>query len=99
MKLKEIAHSRAGDKGNVVNISIIPYNDSDYPLLKERLTSAFVKDFFQEICYGTVTRYEVDSICSLNFVLTEALDGGVTRSMAIDKHGKSFSMALLEAEI
>lgn len=99
MRLKEIAHARTGDKGNAVNISVIPYHDEDYPLLKEVLTSHKVKEFFKEICLGDVKRYEIDSICSLNFVLEQSLGGGVTRSLALDKHGKSLGMALLELEI
>ena len=33
MKLGEIAHTRTGDKGNLCNICVVPYNDEDYPLL------------------------------------------------------------------
>ncbi len=35
----------------------------------------------------------------MNFVMDKALGGGVTRSLAQDKHGKALSMALLEMEI
>ena len=41
----------------------------------------------------------MDNLCALNFVMYDALGGGVTRSLAIDKHGKSLSSALLEMEI
>lgn len=99
MKLKEIAHSRTGDKGNIVNISIIAYQMEDYPLLKEKVTSVKVKEYFADICKGKVSRYELDELGALNFVLDQALDGGVTRSLALDKHGKSLSMALLEMEV
>ena len=33
MKLREIAHSRTGDKGNTSNISVIAYDAKHYPLL------------------------------------------------------------------
>jgi hypothetical protein len=36
---------------------------------------------------------------AFNFVLARALGGGVTRSLALDAHGKSLSSALLELEI
>lgn len=98
-KLKEIAHVRTGDKGNLCNICVVPYDEADYPLVKEQVTAERVKDFYQEICKGPVTRYEVDSIHSLNFVLEESLGGGVTRSLAVDKHGKSLGMALLEMDV
>ena len=35
MKLKEVAHSRTGDKGDISNISLIAYKPEDYPMLKE----------------------------------------------------------------
>jgi hypothetical protein len=99
MRLKELAHSRTGDKGNLCNISVIPYRDSDYPYLKKILTAQRIKEYFSEICLGEVKRYEVDSAYALNFVLTQSLGGGVTRSLALDKHGKSLGMALLEMEL
>lgn len=102
MKLKKIAHSRTGDKGDIAIISLIAYEASDYPLLKERVTAEAVASYFADILHcnvSSVTRYEVDSLCALNFVIEHALGGGVTRSLAIDMHGKSLSSALLEMDI
>lgn len=99
MKLREIAHSRGGDKGDISNLSLIPYNEADYEKLKEKVTAAMVKEFFSEICKGDVTRYEVPGIYSLNFVMDKALGGGVLKSLAQDKHGKTLSAALLEMDI
>ena len=99
MKLKELCHSRTGDKGDISSISLIPWNECDYPLIKEKVTAQRVKEYFSDICKGSVTRYEVDGICALNFVLEHALGGGVLRSLAMDKHGKALSSALLEMEL
>lgn len=99
MKLKEIAHIRTGDKGNTCNICVIPYAEKDYLLVKEKVTAERVKDFYRDICRGPVTRYEADAVCGLNFVLEKALGGGVTRSLAVDRHGKSLGMALLELDL
>lgn len=99
MKLKEICHSRTGDKGDISNISLIPWDEADYPMLKEKVTAQRVKEYFSEICKGSVTRYEVDGICALNFVMEQALGGGVLRSLAMDKHGKALSSALLEMDL
>ncbi len=100
MKLREIAHVRTGDKGNDCNICVIPYNEADYELLKERLTARVVRDWYRDFCVeGAVERYEVPAISSLNFVLSDSLGGGVTRSLGVDRHGKSLGMALLEIEI
>jgi hypothetical protein len=39
MRLGEIAHSRADDKGDASNISVIAFDPNDYPLLAERVTA------------------------------------------------------------
>ena len=54
---------------------------------------------FAEIAHGEVTRYELPKIGALNFVLRDALGGGVTRSLALDAHGKGLSSAILDLEI
>jgi hypothetical protein len=99
MKLRDIAHSRTGDKGNTSNISVIAYDAKDYPLLLEQVTSARVRAHFAGIVQGEVVRYELPTIAALNFVLSNTLGGGVTRSLALDAHGKSLSSALLDLEI
>jgi hypothetical protein len=99
MKLYEIAHSRAGDKGNTLTLSLIPYKESDYPMLCEKVTADKVRDHLQGIVSGTIVRYELPNISSLLFVCQNALMGGVTTSMAMDTHGKTLSYALLEMEV
>lgn len=99
MKLREIAHSRTGDKGNTSNISVIAYDPADYPVLEKYVTAETVKAFFAEIVEGDVVRYELPNIGALNFVMYKALGGGVTRTLALDIHGKSLSSALMNYEI
>ena len=99
MKLRAIAHSRTGDKGNTSNISLIAYRNEDFPLLVEHVTAERVKAHFADIVHGEVTRYELPRVGALNFVLRDALGGGVTRSLALDAHGKSLSSALLDLDI
>ena len=99
MKLREIAHSRTGDKGNISNISVVAYEARDYPLLLEQVTAARVKAHFASVVAGEVVRYELPNLAALNFVMDQALGGGVTRSLALDAHGKSLSSALLDLDI
>lgn len=99
MKLREIAHSRTGDKGNTSNISLICYDEKDYELIKERVTAEKVKAYFADIVKGDVVRYEMPNIAALNFVMYQALGGGVTRTLALDIHGKSLGSALMNMEI
>ena len=99
MKLREIAHSRAGDKGDVSNLSLIAYRPEDYPLLCRVVTAERVRAHFGDKVKGEITRYELPGIHALNFVLDGALGGGVTRSLGMDAHGKSLSSALLMMDI
>lgn len=99
MKLWEIAHSRTGDKGDISNVSLIAYNKSDYSKIEKAVSAAVVKDHFKDIVKGEVIRYELPEVGALNFVMKQALGGGVTRSLAMDKHGKCLSSYLLELEI
>ena len=99
MKLRELAHSRTGDKGNTSNISVIAFDAKDFPLLKQQVTAERVRAHFAGVVEGEVVRYELPNIAALNFVMTQTLGGGVTRSLALDAHGKSLSSALLDMEI
>lgn len=93
--LRDIAHARAGDKGNTSNISVWVYDPGDYPLVKEQLTAARIAAAFPGLIRGPVVRYEVEHLHGLNFVLRDALEGGVNTSLNLDSHGKSFSFLVL----
>jgi hypothetical protein len=99
MKLRELAHSRTGDKGNTSNISVIAFDAKHFPLLKQQVTAERVKAHFAGVVEGEVVRYELPNIAALNFVMDKTLGGGVTRSLALDAHGKALSSALLDLEI
>ena len=99
MKLRELAHSRAGDKGDTSSLSLIVYDERDYEHVRRHVTAIAVRSHFGELVAGEVVRYELPTLGAFNFVLGRALGGGVTRSLALDAHGKSLSSALLELEI
>ena len=98
-KLHEIAHGRAGDKGDTSILSVIAYRAEDFPLLREQVTASAVKQHLAGIALGEVRRFELPNLHALQFVCERALGGGVTTSLSLDAHGKSFSSALLEMEI
>ncbi|MBS5334705.1 MAG: hypothetical protein DBY08_00080 [Clostridiales bacterium] len=99
MKLREIAHSRTGDKGNISNISLIAYRKEDYEIITEKITPARIKEYFGEIVKGEVVIYRLPKLWAINIVMYEALGGGVTRSLSLDTHGKSLSSLLMDMEI
>lgn len=99
VKLNDIAHARSGDKGNTVNIGVFANEEKWYPYLLEQMTPERVKRFFDGLVLGDVVRYEVQNIHGLNFVCTEALDGGGSSSMRVDNLGKCFGSNILRFEI
>jgi hypothetical protein len=99
MKLRNVAHARSGDKGSTVNVSLIAFHERDYPWLVRQVTAARVQAHFAGILTGHVVRYELPAIGALNFVLHGVSGGGVTRTLALDVHGKALSSSLLEMEL
>jgi hypothetical protein len=67
--------------------------------VRRQVTTERVRAWFGPLVAGPVERYELPQLGALNFVLRRALGGGVTRSLALDAHGKSRSSLLLEMEI
>lgn len=99
MRVYDIAHARAGDKGNTSSIVVIAFDDEGYDILDEQLTTVKVEDEFEPLDVGDVERYNLPNINGFNFVLHDALAGGVTTSLRIDAHGKSLSYAILGIEL
>lgn len=98
-KLHALAHSRAGDKGNCLNISLIAYAPELFPLLRDAVTEGVVADLFAHRHPTSVTRYVLPKLHALNFVLDGVLDGGVTQALNLDSHGKVLSYHLLTLSV
>ena len=94
----DLGHARAGDKGNTSNISVTAYDERAWKILREQLTPERVLQAYTGIAKGPVTRYELPKLKALNFVIENALGGGVTVSLAQDMHGKSLSCLMLGIE-
>ncbi len=99
MKLREFAYSRSGDKGDIVNLCVFVYDDDNWDVLRRELTVEKVRDKFGSLVKGEITRYELPGTKGLNFVMTEALGGGVSMSLRTDPHGKSYQSLILEIDI
>lgn len=99
IRVHDIAHARSGDKGNTSNVAVIAYDDTGWQLLRRELTAERVMQAYAHVARGPVERYEVPSLKALNFVIREALAGGVTRSLRLDPHGKALSALVLGIEL
>ncbi len=99
VKLHEIAHARAGDKGNRLNISLIPYDETHWESLLEQVSAAKVQALFAHRGATHVERYVLPNIKAMNFVIDNVLEGGVNASLNLDKHGKSNAFRLLDMQV
>ena len=98
-RVYDLAFGRAGDKGDIANISVIARSSEAYAELKDKLTAERVKSHMGELVKGDVIRYDLDNLEAFNFVMYGALDGGGTRSLRIDGLGKSLAGAVLYMEL
>lgn len=93
--LRDIAYARTGDKGNRSTLSVIAYDIQAFPAIERLVTAERVKQHFSGIATGKVDRYVLPQLGALNFVLHDALGGGVTRSLCLDAHGKCLGSAIM----
>jgi hypothetical protein len=97
--LHRLAHGRAGDKGDTLNVSLIAYRPEFFPLLLEQVTEERVAEVFRDRAPAVVRRYVLPGLHALNFVLEGVLDGGVNESLGLDTHGKTLAFLLLGLEV
>lgn len=97
--LVRLAWARSGDKGNHSNIGVIARRPEWLPWLRAQLTEERVKDWLAHLVAGQVTRFDVPGLHALNFLCTEALDGGGMASLRNDPLGKGMAQILLEMPV
>ena len=99
VQLAQIAIARSGDKGDGSNVGIMAKTPALYEFLEKTLTAEVVKEYFKEICFGKVTRYELPNLQSLNFILEDSLGGGGTETLLADAQGKVHGIGMLHFEL
>lgn len=99
LPLYQLAHGRAGDKGNTSNISVIAWDAECFALLAEQLTEAKVAQWFSYRHPTKVMRHILPKLEAMNFVLEGVLDGGVNDALNLDTHGKGLSFWMLDLPI
>jgi hypothetical protein len=100
--LRDLAHARTGDKGNRLTLSVVAYDIRDFARIERAVTAERVRAHYGDFVDATthqVDRYVLPQLGALNFVLHGALGGGVTRSLALDAHGKCLGQAILSLRI
>jgi hypothetical protein len=99
MKLREIAFSRCGDKGNASNVCVFVYDARHWDWMRTWLTRERVATHYGAMVEGEVLRYEFPKLQGLNFVLENALGGGGSMSTRADALGKSYQSIILDLDV
>jgi hypothetical protein len=99
MRLRDIAHIRTGDKGDTLQVSVIARRPGDFPLIERVVTGERVSRHLPALTVRPIERHVLPKLGALLFILPGALRGGVTRSLALDAHGKTIGMQLLDLEV
>lgn len=95
VRLYELAHCRAGDKGDNSILAVIPYRPEDFPAICGALSEEAVGRHFSVAGHRSVGIVHLPAIPALVVELRGMLSGGVTRSLGVDPHGKTLSFHLL----
>lgn len=99
VELRSFCHSRAGDKGNNLTLSLIVFRAEDYDLILDQVTGDAVASYFGSMIKGRVERFEMPRIAALNFLIHDVLGGGSTKALRRDIHGKALSGPFLDMEV
>jgi hypothetical protein len=99
MLLGDIAHVRTGDKGDIAQFSVIAFDGVHFSMLEQSVTAARIGEIFSDLPITAIRRYELPELGALIFVLEGAHGGGVTRSLALDPHGKTLGARVLDLEL
>ncbi len=100
--LRDIALARSGDKGQRATLSIIALDPQDFARLDRLLTTERLLQVYAAappvglgLPITRIDRYALPQLGAVHCVMHGALSGGVTRSLALDAHGKTLSAWVL----
>lgn len=95
MRVGDIAVGRAGDKGDMLDLSLVARDQAAYDMLCKALTPERLQPLMNRVVPGPVLRYEVPGLRALKFVLPQALPGGVYASLHPGLHWQKAAIWLL----
>ncbi len=95
MKVGDIATGRSGDKGDVLDLTIVAYDEAGYHRIARTLTVERVIAILARVAPSPVDRYELQKLRALKFVAPRALPGGVQASLHAGLHWQKAAASLL----
>ncbi len=101
--LVRLAWARSGDKGHLFNVAVIARKPEFLPYLQAALTPVAVGEWYRHLGpegrAPRVDSYHVPGLHALNFVIHDALKGGINASTQLDPAAKGMAQMLLRFPI
>ncbi|AHE55093.1 acyclic terpene utilization AtuA family protein [Sphingomonas sanxanigenens] len=101
--LIRLAWGRSGDKGDLFNVAIIAREPSWLPWIAAAMGAAQVGDWYRHLTPEgqppKVDRYAVPGISALNFVVRDALGGGILAGAGLDPAAKGMAQLIMRFPI
>ena len=95
MRVGDMACGRAGDKGNVLDLTLVARDQDTYETLVRVLDADTVRKALNRVVPGPVQRYEIPGLRALKYVAPEALAGGVYATLRPGLHWQKAAIWLL----
>jgi hypothetical protein len=95
LRVGDIAVGRAGDKGDVLDLTLVARDEPSYLLLAQRLDEATVTRLLGQSLPGPVRRYTLPGLRALKYVAPQALPGGVYATLHPGLHWQKAAIWLL----
>ena len=95
MRVGDIATGRAGDKGDVLDLTLVALDNAAFNRLSAALSAEAVREALNRVVPGPVVRYERPALRALKFVAPEALAGGVYATLRPGLHWQKAAIWLL----
>lgn len=95
MKVGEICAARSGDKGDILDLTLVARDDEAYRIIERSVTADAVRNSLNRVAPGEVQRYAIPGLRALKFVAPTALPGGVHASLHAGMHWQKAAIWLL----
>lgn len=95
MRVGDIAVGRAGDKGDMLDLTLVAKDEVSYQLMSQALNTTAVSQMLNKVVPGPVLRYDLPGLKALKFVMPQALGGGVYATLRPGLHWQKAAIWLL----
>ena len=95
MRVGDIAVGRAGDKGDMLDLTLVAKDDAAFQFMSQALSTTAVGYMLNKVVPGPVLRYDLPGLKALKFVMPQALTGGVYATLRPGLHWQKAAIWLL----